>query len=278
VITAGIDVGAENVKTIILDDGRILSHSVASQGTEATLSVALRGLNESIEKAGITRSAIEYVVATGIGSKYISFADRQATESSCCARGVTWLLPSTGTVIDMGADKCLVVRCKHGRPSNTVRNDRCAAGTGRFLEIAAKPLGLDVGEMGQLALKSRKDVDIESTCAVFAESEIISLIHSKHHPEDIAWAVFNGLASRIYTMILKVGFERDLAMVGGLTKNVGMVKAVEEQAGCHILIPEEPIVVGALGAALIAADKNRGSFDSPIGASGKLDDSGASQQ
>lgn len=277
-ITAGIDVGAENTKIVILSDSGILSDTVVYQVRGDAQSNALRGLGKATQVADIVRSDIEYVLATGIGSKYISFADEQATESSCCARGVTWLLPSTDTVIDMGADKCLVVKCKHGRPLSTVRNDRCAAGTGRFLGIAAKPLGLDVGEMGQLALKSREDVDIESTCAVFAESEIISLIHSKHRPEDISWAVFKGLARRIYTMILKVGFERDLAMVGGLTKNVGMVKAIEEQAGCHILIPEEPIVVGALGAALIAAEKNKASFETPIGSSGKSDDSGASQQ
>ena len=277
-ITAGIDVGAEDIKSIILSDGRILSYSVVSQGTEPTPSAALRGLSEAAEKAGITRTEIECSVGTGVGRKYVSFADKQATESSCCARGITWLLPSTDTVIDMGADKCLVVKCKHGRPLNTVRNDRCAAGTGRFLEIAAKPLGLGVEGMGQLALKSGKDVDIESTCAVFAESEIISMIHSKHRPEDISWAVFKGLARRVYTMLLKVGFERDLAMVGGLTKNVGMVKAIEEQAGCHILIPEEPIAVGALGAALIAAEKRKASFETPLASPDRLDDSGTSQQ
>ncbi len=259
-ITAGIDAGAENMKVVVLEDDRILSHSIVPQGREAVPSAARRAFTEAAEKAGIIPAQMEYIVATGIGSEYISFAHEKATESSCCARGVSRLLTSTSTVIDMGADKCLVVRCLNGRPLNTVRNDRCAAGTGRFLEVAAKPLRMDVKEMGRVSLDSQKDVEINNTCAVFAESEIISLIHLKHRPEDIAKAVFRGLARRVYTLIIKVDFKQDLAMVGGVAKNVGMVKAMEEQAGCHILVPEEPIIVGALGAALIASERNKGSL------------------
>ena len=135
----------------------------------------------------------------------------------------------------------------------TTRNDRCASGTGRFLRIAAEPLGVDPQEMGNLSLKSQKTVEINNTCAVFAESEIISLIHLKHRPEDIAKAVFRGLARRIFTLIMKVDFKPDLVMVGGVAKNAGMVKAMEEQAGCPVVVPEEPMIVGALGGALLAA-------------------------
>lgn len=200
---------------------------------------------------------MENIVSTGIGSEYIPFARSQATESSCCARGGSWLWPSVDTLIDMGANKCLVVKCQNGRPLNTVRNDRCASGTGRFLKVAAKPLGIDVEEMGRVSLQSRGEVEISSTCAVFAESEIISLIHLKHRSEDIAKAVFRGLAQRIYTSLLKVGFQRDLLMVGGIACNIGMVKAIEELAGCPVIVPENPILAGALGAALIAVDRAR---------------------
>ncbi|MDD5312682.1 MAG: acyl-CoA dehydratase activase, partial [Dehalococcoidia bacterium] len=164
----------------------------------------------------------------------------------------------TDTVVDIGADKCLVVKCQHGRPFKTARNDRCAAGTSRFLRIAAKPLGVDVREMGRLALRSQMEIEIDSVCAVFAESEIISLIHQKKHPEDIARAVFKGLASRIYTLLVKVGFEKSLVMVGGVARNEGLVRALEEKAGCSIMIPEEPMIAGALGAALIACEKGMG--------------------
>lgn len=256
-ITAGVDAGAENTKVVILADDRIRSHSIVPQGLEGVVPVSQRAMQEAANRAGMKVDEITNIVSTGIGREYISFARSQATESSCCARGGSWLWPSTDTLIDLGANKCLVVKCQNGRPLNSVRNDRCASGTGRFLKVAAKPLGMDVEEMGRASLQSRVEVEISNTCAVFAESEIISLIHLKHRPEDIAKAVFRGLAQRTYTMILKVGFKRDLLMVGGIAGNIGMVKAMEELAGCPVIVPENPILAGALGAALIAAERAR---------------------
>lgn len=256
-ITAGIDSGAENLKVVIMRDGEIVSYSIMPLGRESVASIAERGLEEAREKGKISVSEIESVVTTGIGRDYISNNHNQASESSCVARGTSYLVSSADTVVDMGADKCLIVKCRNGRPLKTVRNDRCAAGSGRFLNIAAKPLGLDVGEMGRLSLQSRETIEINNTCAVFAESEIISLIHLKHRPEDIAKAVFRGLAFRVHTMLSKVAFGRDLVMIGGIAKNIGMVKALEEQAGCSIVVPEEPMIVGAVGAALIGAKERK---------------------
>jgi predicted CoA-substrate-specific enzyme activase len=164
-------------------------------------------------------------------------------------------VPSADTVVDIGADKCLVVKCREGRLLNIARNDRCASGTGRFLKVAAAPLGLDPQEMGNLSLISQRTVEITNTCAVFAESEIISLIHQKHRPEDIAKAVFRGLAGRISTLLMKVDFKPDLVIVGGVAKNPGMVNAMEEQAGFPVVVPPEPMITGALGAALLAVQK-----------------------
>jgi predicted CoA-substrate-specific enzyme activase len=258
-ISAGVDAGAENIKVAIVEDGRVLSYAVVPLGREAVPAAADAAFREAIEKARISVPQIEYTVATGIGSDYISFAHEKVSEASCCARGVTRLLPSTDTAVDMGADKCLVVRCRDGKLLNTARNDRCASGTGRFLKVAAKPLGIDVEEMGKLSLTSQNRVEINNTCAVFAESEIISLIHLKNRPEDIAKGAFRGLARRVYTLLIKVGFKQDLVMIGGVAKNVGMVKAMEEQAGCPILVPDEPIIVGALGGALLAAQRKQSS-------------------
>lgn len=256
-ISAGIDAGAENIKVVIVEDERILSHSVIPVGRQRIREVVDAALREAIEKAGILASQIESAVGTGVGSNHISSAHEKVSEASCCACGVTWLLPSTDTAIDMGADKCLVVRCEDGKLLNTARNDRCASGTGRFLKVAAKPLGINIEEMGKLSLTSQNRVEINNTCAVFAESEIISLIHLNNRPEDIAKGVFRGLARRVYTLLIKVGFKQDLVMVGGVAKNAGMVKAMEEQAGCSILVPGEPIIVGAFGGALIAAQRKR---------------------
>ncbi len=256
-ITAGIDVGAENVKVVLLGEKGILSHSVLAQDTGSVPGAVEEAFGEAARRAGVERQDIAAAIGTGIGAEYIPFAAEKATESSCCARGAFFFFPGADTVIDMGADKCLVVKCRNGKLLNTARNDRCASGTGRFLKIAAKPLGIDVEEMGRLSLQSQKNVEINNTCAVFAESEIISLIHLKHLPPDIAKAAFRGLARRAYTLLIKVDFKPDLVMVGGVAKNIGMVKAMEEQAGCRILVPEEPILAGALGAALIAAERKK---------------------
>jgi (R)-2-hydroxyacyl-CoA dehydratese activating ATPase len=256
-ITAGIDAGTENMKVVILEDQRILSYALVPQGRGAVPSVAREALEEAARLAGVPLSGIDYMVATGIGREYIAFVQEKVSEASCCARGTSWLIPSTDTVIDIGADKCLVVKCCDGHLLQTARNDRCASGTGRFLKIAAKPLGIDVEEMGKLSLKSKKNVEINNNCAVFSESEIISLIHMKHRPEDISKAVFRGLASRIYTLIIKVDFKKDVIMVGGVAENTGMVKAMEEQVGYSVLVPEKPFIIGALGGALIAAQRGK---------------------
>jgi predicted CoA-substrate-specific enzyme activase len=255
VITAGIDVGAENTKAVIVIDNKVLGYSVIRQGMDAILLIAESALSEAAGRAGITTEQIEYLISTGTGSEYVWFSNEQATEAASCARAAEWLRADTDTVIDIGADKCLVVKCQRGKPFRTARNDRCAAGAGRFLEIAAKPLGIDVDELGKLSLQSNQDVGIESICAVFAESEIISLVHKRARAEDIAKAVFKALSNRIYTLVLKVGFERNLAMVGGIANNMGMVKALEEKTGYTIFVPQQPIIAGAIGAALIAFDR-----------------------
>lgn len=255
-ITAGIDAGTENLKVAIMDEQQILSYSVMPLGRKPVLTVAHLAFKETADQAGLSLSDIDYSVATGVGCDYISFVQARASEAACCAMGATWLIPSTSTVIDLGADKCLAVKSRGGSLLNIVRNDRCASGSGRYLEIASKPLGTDPGELGKLSQKSQKNVVINNNCAVFAESEIISLIHLKHRPEDIAKAVFRGLAGRVYTLIIKVDFQPDLIMVGGVAKNVGMVSALEELLGSPVLVPQEAMIVGALGAALIARRKS----------------------
>lgn len=256
-VTAGVDAGAENTKVVLLEENRIIAFSIVHQGTESIPPIAQRAIEEAVDAAGINADEIENIVSTGVGSEYILSARSQATESSCCARGGSWLWPSVDTLIDMGGNKCLVVKCQNGRLLKTVRNDRCASGTGRFLRAAAQPLGINEEEMGRISLQSKTQVEISSTCAVFAESEIISLIHLKQRPEDIAKAVFRALAQRIYAMMLKVEFQRDLLMVGGIACNIGMLKAIEDLCGLPVIVPENPILAGALGAALIAADRAR---------------------
>jgi benzoyl-CoA reductase subunit D len=270
-ITAGIDAGSENMKILILGDETILSYVVVSQGIKSVHSVARCALEAAVKKAGVAFNEIVRIAATGIGSEYITFAQDRIPEALCCARGSSWLIPSTTTVIDLGADKCLVVKCRNGSLAKSIRNVRCAAGTGRFLQISASPLGMNAEEMGKLSLQSQRNIAINNNCAVFAESEIISLIHQRYRPEDIAKAVFRGLARRIYTLLIKVEFEQDLVMVGGVANNIGMLTALEEQANCPILVPEEPMIVGALGAALIAAQMQKKKSGLKLGGENEVD-------
>jgi predicted CoA-substrate-specific enzyme activase len=165
-------------------------------------------------------------------------------------------MPSASIVLDMGAETCMAIRIgKGGVPLNIVRNDRCASGTGRSLKMAAKMLGKSLDEMGALSLLSQEEISINNTCAVFAESEIISKIHNQYRVEDIAKAVFQGLARRAHSLIIKAGQEKDVAMVGGLADNAGMIRALQDELGCAVLVPDQPMIVGALGAALIAREK-----------------------
>lgn len=258
-ITVGIDVGCEWSKVVVLHDGKLLSYCVSANayGVERIPVIVERGLNKALGKAGIGLADEEYIVATGSHREVVQFAHDTAVESICIARGATLLHPSTRTVIDLGAEKCLVVRCERGRPLESARNDRCAAGSGRYLRMMAKLLSVKVEETEQLSLQSTLDVEIESTCAVFAESEVISLLHQKYAPADIMKGVFRGLARRIYPLLLNVKFQEDVTLIGGLAKNQGIVHAIEDQTGCPILVPQEPSIVGALGAALLAAERKK---------------------
>jgi len=251
----GIDVGFENTKAVALRGGRVLAQVTLPNGRQALGSVISKALEEVRARARVSAGEVVCVMATGDGKAQVSAAQGQASEAQCCARGSAALLPSAHTILDMGAETCMVVRTRQGVPLNIVRNDRCASGTGRSLKMAAKMLGKSLDEMGALSLLSQEEISINNTCAVFAESEIISKIHNQYRVEDIAKAVFRGLAGRAHSLIGKAGREKDVAMVGGLAHNAGMIRALQDELGCAVLVPDQPMMVGALGAALIAQEK-----------------------
>ncbi len=256
-LNVGVDAGFENTKALILRDGVILADSVLPNGNRDLAAVTTEAINRAVDKAGISLGAVDRIIATGDGGAHVSQAHGRAPEALCCCRGAVMLMPSARTILDMGAETCMAIRSKQGNLLNVVRNERCASGTGRSLKAAAKILGTSLDEMGALSLLSKKEISINSTCAVFAESEIISKIHHKDRVEDIARAVFRGLARRAYSLVLKVGLKQDVAMVGGCANNVGILKSLEQELGCKILVPGDPLVIGALGAALIAEENGR---------------------
>ena len=197
-----------------------------------------------------------YTLATGYGrNSLMGLADKQMSELSCHAKGASFLFPNVHTVIDIGGQDVKVLHIDNGAMTNFQMNDKCAAGTGRFLEMIARSLEVDVDELGPIALQSKEDIEITSMCSVFAESEVISLIANNKEKADIANGVCRAIAGKAYSLLKRVGMEETFMMTGGVAKNPGVVRAVEEKIQSRLYICPEPEIVGAAGAALYALDK-----------------------
>lgn len=251
--TAGIDIGAQAIKVVILADGQIIARSVGSTGFDP-LEAAQKELDKAIKQAGISRADIKQIVATGAGRKNVAFADSSITEVTADSKGANWLLPSVRTIIDIGAEEARGISCDaQGKVLDFAKNDKCAAGSGAFVESMARALEINVPEMIELSLKSTKDAPINATCAVFAESEVVSLIHSKVEKADIAHAVHDAIASRVSSMVRRVPIEKDVALIGGVANNAAIVDVMKKHLEVEMVVPENPEFVSALGAALSAA-------------------------
>jgi predicted CoA-substrate-specific enzyme activase len=256
-LVAGIDVGAVSAKAVILSDGQILSHGVIVSGEEAA--VAAQGVMElALEQAGLALADIEYIVATGIGKATVSLAQKTKSEVVCLGKGVSSLFPEARTAIDIGAESSKVLRLNDlGGVEDFAGNDKCASGTGVFLEAAAKILEVPLEQLGALSLGAPRPAPISGMCAVFAESEIISHVHTEVPKEEIIAGVHSAIADRVSAVVNKVGPRELVVMTGGVARNVGMVRALEEKIGFEISVPEVPEIAGALGAALIAKQSLR---------------------
>ena len=253
-ITAGIDIGAKTVEVVLLEDGRRRAKSGAAAGLD-TNTAARQALDLALVAAGLEEKQLDRIVATGSGRKECPLADRSITEVGAAAKGILQIFSSCRTVVDVGAEEGRAVRCdENGRVIDFAHNEKCAAGAGVFAEGMAHALEVPIEELGPLALRSEEAIQMNAQCAVFAESEVVSLIHAKTPREDIARAVLDAIASRIISMIRKIGFERDVALIGGMALNPGFVEAMKRGLGSDVLVPGDPEYVGALGAALAAAE------------------------
>ncbi len=254
-ITAGIDAGARTVKAVIAREGRIIGRAMEPSGTDTESSVnAAR--NAALKEAGISRDDIEKIAATGAGRRRISFIPDSITEIAAAAGGMHALLSEARVIIDVGAEEGRAVRIdESGRVVDFAVNDRCAAGAGAFLEAMARSLETTVEELGTLSLKSTGMVQINSQCVVFAESEVVTLIHAKTPKEDIARAIYDSISGRIASMARRIGAGGKIALAGGLARNAGFVESLGRNLGAEMLVPDEPEFVGAFGAALAAAGK-----------------------
>lgn len=252
-VTTGVDVGAQTIKAVVVSDGRVAGSSVVMAGWEPQ-EAAEDALEQALAKASMTRQDVKRIIATGVGRKGIPFADDYMTEVTCNARGAAWLIPTARTVIDIGAEENRGVKCDpSGKVLDFAKNDKCAAGVGAFVEAMARALETTVEEMGRLSLQSDREIPVNVTCVIFAESEVVSLIHAKTPQADIARAIHDAIASRTVSMIRRIGVEQDIAVVGGVAKNVGVIDSLKRHLGVDLVVPPEPQIVGALGAALLAA-------------------------
>ncbi|MDM8001014.1 MAG: acyl-CoA dehydratase activase [Dehalococcoidia bacterium] len=251
---AGIDVGSLSTKAVVLGSDGVVSSAVVLSSDSAESS-ARAALQQALGGAGLDGDV--YVVSTGAGSKSVPFSRQQKAITTCLARGVHYLLPEARTVIDMGAESITVVRInERGRVSDYGNQDKCAAGTGIFLQQMAKLLGLSMEEMATVSSKARARAEITGTCAVFAESEVISHIHRDPPTPlaDIVAGIYASMVHRIMAQLQRVGIKREIAVTGGVAANSGLVSILEEAIGHRVLVPEKPELAGAIGAALMARE------------------------
>jgi len=254
-ITAGIDMGTQSVKVVILKGGEILSRGQAFSGFEPA-KAAEQAFIEALKKAKLSRDDVEHITATGAGADMAPYSDGTISVMGADALAGAYFFPSARTVIDIGAEEARAVRCdEKGAMLDFVVNERCAAGAGTFIEAMARALEVKLEEMGPLSLKAERASPINATCVIFGESDVITLIHRQESKPEIARAIFDAMADRISSMVHRLGINPNVVLIGGVAKDVGFVASLKRKLGTALLIPGNPEFAGALGAALNAAKR-----------------------
>jgi len=256
-IVGGCDVGSATGKAVVMKDRVVVSYSIIPSTTRPE-ETARMVMDEAVQKAGLSSiEDLDYIVGTGYGRLKVPFANENISEITCHARGAQWLVPSIRTVVDIGGQDCKVMSVSEkGKVLEFVMNDRCAAGTGRFFEAMARVLNCGLEGLSSLSLNGKNPATISSQCSVFAESEVVTLINEGIELTDIVAGLHNSVASRLNSMVGKVGLVEDVALTGGCAKNAGLVKALEKKLKISVRgLPEDPQIVGAIGAALVAVDR-----------------------
>jgi predicted CoA-substrate-specific enzyme activase len=252
---AGVDVGSTQTKAVIIDEHRnIVGRSLLDTGANV-IKAAESAYVAALKQGGVDEEEVEFVVGTGYGRYRVTFGNTQVTEISCHGRGAVHLFPETRTVVDMGGQDTKAISVSaSGEITDFCMNDKCAAGTGRFLGAAAEALDIPLGDLGRVSLQSNRPIKISTTCTVFAESEVLAWIGKGKKIEDILAGVHKSIASRSASLMRRVGIEDQVTFTGGVSRNEGMVKALEDRLGTELNISEDCHYMGALGAALFAHD------------------------
>ncbi len=252
-ITMGIDLGAKNIKVVILEDNKIIGKSNILAGFEVEKS-AQQAVDKALKEASITKDKIDKTISTGAGDKLAPFYDDTKSIVGCDSLGAVFLHPAARSVIDVGAEEGRGMRCDEtGKIIDFEVNEKCAAGAGAFTEAMSRALEVKLEEIGPLSLKATEEIPMNAQCTVFAESEVVTMVHNKVSKANMAKAVHDAMASRITSMVRKIGFNKDVVLVGGVANNIGFVDSLNKDLELEVVVPKDPEFVGALGAALAAA-------------------------
>ena len=274
-LTMGIDIGSRSTQCVILEDGQLLTYGNIETGPNSTensraaVEAAIHRRDElwgeyrmqlpNTDTSHLRIEDMAYIVATGYGRVVVPFANANITEISCHARGAHWFVPGVSTILDMGGQDCKGIRVnERGEVTKFIMNDKCAGGTGRFMEIIAAIIQLPLPEIGPISLESTKKIPFNTICAVFAKSEAVALMKDGASKADILAGLHEAISARVLALLKRVGIEEKFVITGGIAKNVGVVRKVEDKlGGLKATIPAEPQIAGALGAALFAVDRAR---------------------
>ena len=254
-ITAGLDLGTQSVKAIILKDAEVLSRGKAFSGFDPA-KAAEQALGEALKASKLSLSDVNHVTATGSGMDLASNSNSTISMVGADAQVGVYLFPKARTIIDVGAEEARAVKCdEKGIMMDFVVNERCAAGAGAFIEAMARALEVKLEEMGPLSLKAERASSINASCVIFGESDVVTLIHRQESKPEIARAIFDAMAERVSSMVYRLGVNPDVVLMGGVARDVGFVASLKRKLGIDVLIPEYPEYAGALGAALVAAKR-----------------------
>lgn len=256
-IVAGVDAGSVTTKVVLLKDDKIIGKDIAltKANPDLAASITLEKLSKTL---GIRKDDVEYTVSTGYGRRIIKFGDKTVTEITANAKGAVFLgIPNgkIGTIIDLGGqDSKAISLLENGEIANFAMNDKCSAGTGRFLEVMANALDVKLDDIGKLSLESKNPITVDSTCTVFAESEVVSLIAQGKKREDILAGLHRAIAKKIGALVRQLGIKKNVFFDGGGAKNIGIKKALEDELNVELYVTQEPQFVVAIGAALFAKE------------------------
>ncbi len=253
--TVGVDVGSTQTKAVIINEEKdIVGRALIDTGANV-MAAAEKAFSMALKEGGVGEEEVEYVIGTGYGRYKVTFGNKQVTEISCHGKGAAQMFPGTKTVIDMGGQDSKAIKVdEKGDIDDFCMNDKCAAGTGRFLGAAAMVLDIPLSDLGEVSLRSEKPTRISTTCTVFAESEVLAWLGKGKKVEDILWGVHISIAARSIGLLRRIGIEEQITFTGGVAKNVGMIKAMEDALGMKLNVSEDSHYMGALGAALFALE------------------------